>query len=143
MKKIFVITTFLSLLFLSGSLIAQKKQSKKRTDETEKVEKKKDVSDAKKKSAADRTVHKSTGINKNGTPDMRLKVNKEAKEREASSAKTYPTSPRGQSPTASTSSSTGDRVIGTDEKGRTIYEGKRGGHYYINKNGNKEYIKKS
>lgn len=34
-----------------------------------------------------------------------------------------------------------DKVIGTDSKGRTIYEGKRGGHYYINSNGNKEYIK--
>ncbi|MDE3124414.1 MAG: hypothetical protein KGK14_02780, partial [Bacteroidota bacterium] len=36
-----------------------------------------------------------------------------------------------------------DKVIGKDDKGRTIYEGKRGGHYYINSNGNKTYIKKN
>lgn len=36
-----------------------------------------------------------------------------------------------------------DPVIGTDAKGRTIYQGKRGGRYYINANGNKEYIKKN
>ncbi|OYY56540.1 MAG: hypothetical protein B7Y52_03275 [Sulfurovum sp. 28-43-6] len=33
--------------------------------------------------------------------------------------------------------------MGKDDKGRTIYEGKRGGHYYINSNGNKTYIKKN
>ncbi|NLU92082.1 hypothetical protein HGH90_09050 [Chitinophaga sp. Ak27] len=32
--------------------------------------------------------------------------------------------------------------MGTDAKGRTIYQGRRGGQYYINKNGNKTYIKK-
>ena len=36
-----------------------------------------------------------------------------------------------------------DPVVGTDAKGRTIYEGKRGGRYYVNANGNKEYIKKN
>jgi hypothetical protein len=36
---------------------------------------------------------------------------------------------------------TADQSIGTDTKGRTIYQGKKGGHYYINQNGNKEYIK--
>ena len=35
-----------------------------------------------------------------------------------------------------------DKVFGKDDKGRTIYEGPRGGHYYINSNGNKEYISK-
>ena len=37
---------------------------------------------------------------------------------------------------------TEDKAIGKDEKGRTIYEGPRGGHYYINANGNKTYIKR-
>ena len=36
----------------------------------------------------------------------------------------------------------GDRVLGKDDKGRTIYEGFKGGQYYINANGNKSYIKK-
>ena len=35
-----------------------------------------------------------------------------------------------------------DKVIGKDDKGRTIYEGPRGGRYYINSNGNKTYVKK-
>ena len=34
-----------------------------------------------------------------------------------------------------------DPVIGTDSKGRQIYQGKRGGKYYLTKSGNKEYIK--
>ncbi len=36
-----------------------------------------------------------------------------------------------------------DPVFGTDAKGRTIYTGKEGGHYYINANGHKEYVKKT
>lgn len=35
-----------------------------------------------------------------------------------------------------------DKAVGTDAKGRTIYEGPRGGRYVLSKNGNKEYIKK-
>src|SRR6185312_2030313 len=34
-----------------------------------------------------------------------------------------------------------DKVISTDTKGRTIYQGPKGGKYYIDKNGNKEYVK--
>jgi PBCV-specific basic adaptor domain len=34
-----------------------------------------------------------------------------------------------------------DKTVGTDDKGRTIYEGPRGGQYYINSNGNKTYLK--
>lgn len=45
-------------------------------------------------------------------------------------------------PAPSTAAAGNDKVIGKDDKGRTIYEGKRGGHYYINSNGNKTYIKK-
>ena len=36
-----------------------------------------------------------------------------------------------------------DKISGKDDKGRTIYEGPRGGRYYINTNGNKTYIKKA
>ena len=35
-----------------------------------------------------------------------------------------------------------DQVIGKDAKGRTMYRGPRGGEYYINASGNKEYTKK-
>lgn len=99
---------------------------------------------------------KSTGTNKDGTPDMRLKKNKEAAKatttapapatpaRPVSPAVTKPAPQQpGQPVTPQPASKTSDKVIGTDSKGRTIYEGPRGGHYYINKNGNKEYIKKT
>jgi colicin import membrane protein len=35
-----------------------------------------------------------------------------------------------------------DKAIGTDAKGRTIYQGARDGQYTFTANGNKEYIKK-
>lgn len=35
-----------------------------------------------------------------------------------------------------------DKVVSTDAKGRTIYQGPKGGQYYINASGTKEYIKK-
>ena len=34
-----------------------------------------------------------------------------------------------------------DKQIGKDEKGRSIFQGSRGGQYYINSNGNKTYLK--
>jgi hypothetical protein len=36
-----------------------------------------------------------------------------------------------------------DKAVGTDAKGRTIYEGPKGGRYVITAAGNKEYIKKT
>ncbi|MDQ6903299.1 MAG: LPS export ABC transporter periplasmic protein LptC [Bacteroidota bacterium] len=42
---------------------------------------------------------------------------------------------------STTTTKTADPVIETDAKGRTIYQGSKGGKYYINKNGHKEYIK--
>ena len=34
-----------------------------------------------------------------------------------------------------------DKSLGKDDKGRQIFEGPRGGQYYINSNGNKTYLK--
>lgn len=34
-----------------------------------------------------------------------------------------------------------DKVVGRTEEGRDIYEGPRGGHYYLTESGNKEYVK--
>ena len=45
------------------------------------------------------------------------------------------------SPVVNPKNPTPDPVIGTDPKGRTIYQGKRGGKYYLTANGNREYIK--
>ena len=36
-----------------------------------------------------------------------------------------------------------DKAVGTDAKGRTIYEGPKGGRYTLTAAGNKEYIKKT
>ena len=157
MKKIVLLCALMSLLLIHSESFAQKKQSKKETTE-------KKVTTEKKETKA--TSRKSTGVNKDGTLDMRLKVNKDAakakaaKDDAARSAAVSASEPgtathtRTQTTTrAATTSRTstvstspapnGDKVIGTDDKGRTIYEGKRGGHYYINKNGNKEYVKRS
>jgi hypothetical protein len=38
---------------------------------------------------------------------------------------------------------TADKAVGTDAKGRTIYEGPKGGRYVLTAAGNKEYIKKT
>ena len=35
-----------------------------------------------------------------------------------------------------------DKAVGKTADGKTIYEGPRGGRYYINSNGNKTYITK-
>jgi hypothetical protein len=150
MKRIILFSLFLGLLITGQTVFAQKKTTKKQASETKTTEKKET-----------KTVsHKSTGVNKDGTPDMRLKANKEAKrdaERSAAvsaaapsttttpvtTTKTQTTSRRTTTTTSAAPAANGDKVIGTDDKGRTIYEGKRGGHYYINKNGNKEYVKRT
>lgn len=113
------------------------------------------------------TSVQNNGLKKDGTPDMRLKANK-TKVKANTSIQTVPVQPAPNVQTQVTtqkrtrrqvqprvqpqvtqqrtqvSTSTTKRVdqaIGTDAKGRTIYQGPRGGKYYINKNGNKEYVK--
>ena len=117
---------------------------------------------------------KSAGSNKDGSPDMRLKKNKDAAKAAQTNripapipAPTVVSMPKPKkvvtpapAPAVVTNPNpaqkvtpkviqqhaaavkTADKIIGTDEKGRTIYEGRKGGRYYINKNGNKEYVKK-
>ena len=103
------------------------------------------------------TTTKSTGLKKDGTPDMRLKANKtKAQTTTVAPAATPVTKtqttvqpkpvqqvqPKVQTQVSKTTSvKTPDAVIGTDAKGRTLYQGPKGGKYYINKNGNKEYVK--
>lgn len=127
---------------------AQKKADK----EAKKLEKKQehDAMEAQKKADKDAKVAQSTGLNKNGTPDKRLKANKQPKVQAQTQTPVQPQTPatvRTQATQSKTQvthapSNTTDKVVSTDAKGRTIYEGPRGGHYYIDKNGNKEYIKK-
>jgi colicin import membrane protein len=149
MKSIAVIA-----LFLFGFLVSGVAQSSTKADDKASVTAQKKAEREKKKAdkeAAQKNseVKKSTGTNKDGTPDMRLKKNKDA----ARAAQTAPTpAPVVENPrpaqkvvpevTSQPAVKSADRVVGTDDKGRTLYEGSRGGRYYINKNGNKEYVKK-
>ncbi|MGS2761256.1 HNH endonuclease signature motif containing protein [Sinomicrobium sp. M5D2P9] len=73
---------------------------------------------------------------------------KMAKERAGRSKSTYPVTQRTYytSSTYPNTSSPGKVTTtsgsaGTDSEGRTLYRGSRGGMYYINKNGNKVYVK--
>ena len=96
-----------------------------------------------------KTVKKSTGTNKDGTKDMRLKENKVKPVPPVVTPKPTPVliKPKPMPPVKmvtppTKAPKTADKVIGPDAKGRTIYEGPRGGRYYINKEGHKEYITK-
>lgn len=110
------------------------------------------------------TSVQSNGLKKDGTPDMRLKANKtkvqtNAPVQPAPTVQTQVTTqpkPRKQvqqpqpvqpqvtqqrTQVSKSTTKSVDQAIGTDAKGRTIYQGPKGGKYYINKNGNKEYVK--
>jgi colicin import membrane protein len=56
--------------------------------------------------------------------------------------KTYEPNSTSASPTKNSSVSSSSSSGSSSNTGRTIYTGPRGGKYYINKNGNKTYIKK-
>ncbi|WP_300599331.1 hypothetical protein [Niabella sp.] len=111
---------------------------------------------------------KSTGTTKSGKPDMRIKANRDAAKAQVQPVAPAPApqpkpkpavakvkatvppvvapaptpAPRpAVTPKVQQTVASADPVVGTDAKGRTIYRGKRGGTYYINKNGHKEYVK--
>lgn len=112
-----------------------------------------------KKTRQSTVTSSSTGMKKDGTPDMRLKANRQAKMQASSqnqsnvqtttqSTQAAPAAPaqtqsRTQTTTMSSKSNvkSSDPSVGTDAKGRTIYQGSRGGKYVMTANGNKEYIK--
>jgi len=102
--------------------------------------------------AASVSANSTAHLNKNGTPDKRFKGNKAAPA--ATQTQAQSTAPATITPSApvatnratahvapSNTAKVADKSIGTDAKGRTIYQGPRGGKYYITKNGNKEYVK--
>ncbi|TRZ41667.1 HNH endonuclease signature motif containing protein [Robertkochia solimangrovi] len=69
---------------------------------------------------------------------------KTARERAKRSSYTYPTKTRTYTSNSSYYNSnynSNSTYSGTDNNGRKIYTGSRGGKYYINSNGNKTYIK--
>ncbi len=55
---------------------------------------------------------------------------------------TTPATPKTTTPKTQPVNKSADKAVGTDAKGRTIYEGPRGGRYTLSPSGNKEYIKK-
>ncbi|MEO6820560.1 MAG: hypothetical protein ABI266_00505 [Ginsengibacter sp.] len=92
-------------------------------------------------------------VNKNGTPDKRFNANKQptivpqvtkqVQPAPTVQAKTIATPAKITKTTVDRNSTVkiADKAIGSDAKGRTIYLGPKGGKYYLDKNGNKEYIK--
>jgi hypothetical protein len=70
--------------------------------------------------------------------DIRVEVLAISKEKSEKSAETEPMKPRKK---PMKPNSNGDKAVGIDGKGRTIYESVRGGRYTISGNGNKNYIK--
>ena len=92
-------------------------------------------------------------LNKSGTPDKRFTANKQTKVTPMVTPRVQPTqtmqtksisvpAKTTRTTVARTSTvKTADKAIGTDAKGRTLYLGPQGGKYYIDKNGNKEYVK--
>ena len=163
-----------------AALAAQKKADKAALTAQKKADKEAKVAQKNADKAA-KDAQKSTGLNKDGSPDKRLKANKQPKVQATmapaqttiappTSTKTQaaPRTPATQAPTATVrtqaaprpattqttaaptaptrtqmapTTKTADVASGTDAKGRTIYTGPRGGHYYIDKNGHKEYVK--
>ena len=94
---------------------------------------------------------KSTGMNKDGTPDKRMKGNKGTEVKNVpmvtpvkpTTTKPVTVTPKMPkvTPPVTPKTTTPDKMIGTDAKGRQIFQGPRGGKYYITSKGNKEYIK--
>lgn len=131
MKKIIIA---IALMFTTAGLLqAQTPTAVKKDTKKEKKEK--------------TTSVQSKGLKNDGTPDMRLKANKTKVQTTTTTVqpapKVNPTPTVVTTQKAATTSTTkgADKVIETDAKGRTIYQGPKGGKYFINKNGNKEYVK--
>ena len=122
------------------------KLKKKADKDAEKAKGKAEKAAQKAKEKADNEaskVTKSTGINKDGTPDKRMKKNKGTTTSNTTTTTTPPiVAPKAPSAPSQGVNKSADKSVGTDAKGRTIYEGPRGGRYTLTKNGNKEYIKR-
>ncbi|GAC1708729.1 MAG: hypothetical protein NVS9B7_25790 [Flavisolibacter sp.] len=150
-------------MFLSGIYGAASAQNTKTTQKTSKSKKSSAKANkvADEKSGDNQKINSAPArMNKNGTPDMRYKVNKNKTAPQTSAPAVLPPQVQSQgaaaqkapvnnagtisqtpAPSGSSTNNTG-KIIGPDSKGRTIYEGPRGGHYYINAKGHKEYVKK-
>ena len=100
---------------------AAAKAKDKKEDKKDKKEDKKDKKEDKKDKAEDKVDKKTTGAK-----PKTVAKNDDGKEADMGTRKKV---------------AGADKVAGKDDKGRTIYQGPRGGQYYINSNGNKTYLK--
>lgn len=140
--------------------IAAQKKADKEAKEAAKKQAKEEKAAASAKTKADKKAEvdkmkanktsASAHLNKNGTPDKRFKANKSPKtiaaQTPAPPAQVQATNaPSNVTKSASVAHTrtpkTADKEIGKDSKGRTLYQGPRGGKYYLTANGNKEYVK--
>ncbi len=136
MKRITTLTFVLALLLGGMTVSAQTKDAKKEKAQKEAIDKKKEKGEKKLKVAPPpppAPAVKPAPVAK-AAPKPATSIAKPAAQKVA------PPPPPAKA-AAPAVDNTGNKVIGTDDKGRTIYEGPRGGRYYINKNGHKEYIK--
>ena len=113
----------------------EKKEKIEKVEKTTKVEKKEKTEKPEKKEKADKVdkTEKITKVDKRAAdkdntikPAPKPVKNDDGKEADVSTRKKV---------------AGADKQVGKDEKGRTIFEGSRGGQYYINSNGNKTYLK--
>jgi colicin import membrane protein len=146
MKKTLSFLLVFSFLFATASSHAQQTAPVTKTDKAVKTAKSKAADQAaKEKEKADKAAAEKAAKEK-------MKADKTAKEAQAKAAKekgkvVTPTAPDVKTMPAAPTVKQGvnksaDKAVGTDAKGRTIYEGPRGGRYTLSPNGNKEYIKK-
>lgn len=83
---------------------------------------------------------------KKADKDAKALAKKQAKEAKANAATTTAPTTNMSKPVANatprtSAAKTADKAIGTDAKGRTLYQGPRGGKYYLTSTGHKEYVK--
>ncbi len=150
MKRLLAYAMALTMLFAVGTVNAQK-ASKKTKAKAEKTTEKK-------AKAETDNAH----LTKSGKLDKRFKENKEAEKKEAKAAKAEEKksakkaaeeTKASTAAAASESKATASRAKATASKtadqvdngskgphGETVYTGPRGGKYFINKNGKKEYL---
>lgn len=145
-KKLFNLKNILVPLLLIFGLAGHAGENfaaKYKSPESSKVAKKKAT---KTKKAPKKTKHKQATKDKKNKKAKTKKTSKDKKthkkakqDKEKKTTKTYKSSKAYKHKNAVRDRGA-DRVVGRREDGRAIYEGPRGGRYYINDSGNKVYL---
>lgn len=144
MKRLLAYAMALTMLFAVGTVNAQKASKKKTKTKTEKTVAKTEKTTEKKA----KTEAESSHLTKSGKLDKRYKENKEMAAKDTKTAKTSAATAAASESKATasrakaTAAKTADQVDNSSKgpHGETVYTGPRGGKYFINKNGKKEYL---